>query len=149
MTRVILLIACVFALINTSAAQPFINFDSKSDAYWRALESQIKRTLDENVDGVATQQLRNVIVFRSLYADRVDLADAVPAIIRIHRKPSDQETRDLAVAALNAINSFEARSYVRNRVSSSEMIAARVATRDALSRALDQLVFAEVTEPAN
>jgi hypothetical protein len=136
MIRTLLLSLVLLAITSSASAQNLPNYDAKPDAFWQALEIQMYRSLAENVDGIAPQQLRNIVIFRSLYADRLDLSESVPVIIRLHRTSRNDEIRALAVAALQAINTFEARSYVRNRVSRSESDAARLVARDALVEAL-------------
>lgn len=140
----ILTVALIVILAAPSAAQSRSVYDGKPESFWQSLEAQITQSLEENVDGMATQQLRNVVIFRSLYADRVSMQGAAPAIIAIHRASSDSEMQALAVAALQSINSMEARSYIRRRVSKSAVDDARLATREILVDALANFAFADI-----
>ena len=84
----------------------------ESDAVWQLASKQVVMSLDSEYDRVRGQTLKNVIVFSTLYRDKVDLGPAVGAIAAIARNDESSENRRLAMAALQAIGSFRARQHL-------------------------------------
>jgi hypothetical protein len=142
MKRFILSTALTLLISTTLIADGRTSYENRPDVFWQLMELQITESLRTNENGIAKPQLKNIVVFRGLYGDRVDFVDAVRHIKRIHQRSADKETRDLAVAALNAIRSDEARHYLSRHVSRDEIADARVVTRQILIDALNDFVIA-------
>lgn len=142
MKRLVLSAALTLFICTNTFADGRNSYDNRSDLFWQLMELQITESLRSNMDGTAAPQLKNIVVFRGLYGDRVEFADAVRHIKRIHRRSQDKETRNLAVAALNSIRSDEARHYVTRHVSREEATEARLATHQILVDALNGFALA-------
>lgn len=142
MKRLILSTALTLFICTTAFADERNSYDNRSDLFWQLMELQITKSLRTNIDGTAGPQLKNIIIFRGLYGDRVEFTDAVRHIKRIHRRSIDKETRALAVAALNSIRSDEARHYLARHVSRDEAADARLATHQILIDALNNSALA-------
>jgi hypothetical protein len=116
-------------LAPTATAQ-----EVRSDHAFRAIEMQMLTTLESGDYETQNVQLLNAIALATLYRQNIDLWQSVPAIIQIHKSTDSQLTRLRAVAALQTIDSFEARRYLSKHVSEDEVAASRVAMIEALQK---------------
>lgn len=116
-------LVAIFA-VPTLAQQPN-SFDGKPDSWWRAVEYQITTSLQSNMESVQVSQMKNAIAMSTFYRNRIDLTASVPALIEFHQNCDDAQRRALAVAALQSIDSWEGRRYLRKKVSTDELEAGR------------------------
>lgn len=118
--------AVVIAMFVTPAlAQGQGTFESRPASFWRAFEAQTANSFASSIEDVKNSQLENVITISTLYRNHVDFSESVPAIIAYHKGATNPYHRALAVAALQSIDSWEARSYLRRKVKDEDMEAAR------------------------
>ena len=63
---------------------------------------------------IRSQTLKNVIFYSTFRRNTIDLGDVVATIAEIAREDDSRSNRRLAVAALRAIDSYQARRYLAN-----------------------------------
>ncbi len=99
--------------IPVPAEVPLVNqyiadtFEQRSDAWWKALESQLLLMLDRPVDRVNEIVLRNIIFFGHSHSDKLDLRAASPKLLEIYKHCQDTGYRMLALSALHAVGGEE------------------------------------------
>lgn len=108
-----LLVALVLAAAAPAAqAQSQERSVYENDVVWQLAAEQVVRSLASEYDHVRGQTLKNVIVFATLYRDKVDVSPAVSAIADMAKNEVSSEHRRLAMAALQAIGSFRAKQHL-------------------------------------
>ena len=104
------IVLAAVALVPDAQAQESTPYES--DVFWQLAAKQVVVSLDSENSHVRTQTLKNVIVFSTLYRDRIDLGVAVDAIADVATTDEMSENRQLARAALQAIGSFRAKNHL-------------------------------------
>lgn len=79
------------------------------EVIWQLAAKQVVVSLQSDYAHVRSQTLKNVIVFSTLYRDRMDLESTVKSIASAAEHDSDDQNRRLALAALQSIGSFRAK----------------------------------------
>lgn len=113
-TLSLLLIVALAAVAPSAQAQSKQSNGSSydSDVLWQLASKQVVLSLGSEYGHVRAQTLKNVIVFSTLYRNKVDLGAAVSAIASIAGKDESSERRRLAMAALQAIGSYRAKQHL-------------------------------------
>lgn len=106
-------------ILAVAAAGPTAQAQSRAEseaydsgAFWQLASKQVVQSLGSEHSHVRGQTLKNVIVFSTLYRDKVDLGAAVNVIATIAGNDDSREHRRLATAALQAIGSFRAKQHL-------------------------------------
>ena len=99
-----------FAQVPTFAdTKPLVNeYLSDADSprrasWWNLLGRQLTNTVDKPVTDVSEQELQNIIYFATHHKEKVNLYDAVPALLEIADNHQKEGYRIMAVSALYAI----------------------------------------------
>ena len=87
---------------------------------WYLASVQLIASLESPIETVRTQSLKNAIIYATLYRDKIDLSQAVPALRTVYEEDQRSTHRKLALAALQAIGTHRAADYVARHVSSRE-----------------------------
>lgn len=104
------IVLAAVALVPAAQAQESTPYES--DVFWQLAAKQVVVSLDSENSHVRMQTLKNVIVFSTLYRDRIDLGVAVDAIADVATNDEMSENRQLARAALQAVGSFRAKNHL-------------------------------------
>jgi hypothetical protein len=78
---------------------------SRRPSWWNALGRQLTNRVDKPYKEITAAELQNIIFFATHYKNRVQLADAVPALLDIFENNEDPQFRLMSVADLHAIGS--------------------------------------------
>lgn len=79
---------------------------------WQLAAKQVVVSLQSEYTHVRAQTLKNVIVFSTLYRDRMDVESTVNSVAEVARNDPNEQNRRLALAALQSIGSFRARQFL-------------------------------------
>lgn len=100
---------------------------------WILNEEQLETALDSDITGVRMQSLENAIIFATLYRDKMSLSSVVDDIQDIYENDESRTNRKLAMAALQAIGTRKANTYLTRYVSPQETIEARTIVASVLN----------------
>lgn len=82
------------------------------EVVWQLAAKQVVLSLKSDHAHVRTQTLKNVIVYSTLYRDRVDLRSTLKSVAEVAESDPSVQNRRLALAALQAVGSFRAKQYL-------------------------------------
>ncbi len=103
------------------------------DQKWYLASAQLVASLESPIETVRTQSLKNAIIYATLYRDKIDLSQAVPALRMVYEDDQRSVHRKLALAALQAIGTNRAADYVARYVSTSESEEGRIVMASVLN----------------
>ena len=106
-------LALITGLPTTATAQ--INYDTMTPERWQAVAQQVVASLESPYKGVRVQNVKNAIYFATFYRDRIDLSEAVKAMITICDDEERKAEHLVTLAALQAIGGVEAQQYLASR----------------------------------
>ncbi len=90
------------------------------DQKWQLVSLQMVESLESPISDVKTQALKNIIIYATLYRDKVDLSRTVSALRTVYEKDARADHRKLSLAALQAIGTSRAADYLARHVSAAE-----------------------------
>ncbi len=82
------------------------------EVVWQLAAKQVVLSLKSDHTHVRTQTLKNVIVYSTLYRDRVDVRSTLKSVAEVAESDPSVQNRRLALAALQAVGSFRAKQYL-------------------------------------
>lgn len=103
-------VALVFTYVPNMQAQKM--HTQPGEVVWQLAAKQVVVSLRSDLTHVRSQTLKNVIVFSTLYRDRMDLESTVKAVAEVAENDPSEQNQRLAMAALQAIGSFRARQHL-------------------------------------
>ncbi len=105
----------------------------EEDVRWALIAEQIRVSLESTHESIKTQTLKNVIVFATLYRDKIDLADQVRLLCNTYEKLDSAKHRRLTLAALQAIGSHRAYDFVLRNATKAEFEEGRLVVASVLN----------------
>ena len=124
MKRILMLVA-VALFTFTAAVQAQDSYAEKSPRFWKALDAQLKTSIESPVSEVRTQSLKNVVYFATLHRDKIDFSDNIDEIVTLHRSDRSEENKTLALVALHSIGTPDAMDYLNSMLTPEKTVEVR------------------------
>lgn len=85
-----------------------------SPTWWKALSADLTLRTEGEPEAITVETLQNIIYFASQASPRVELAGAVPGLVRVFRAHPEHAYRMMALAALSAIGDRRGLAEIRD-----------------------------------